>query len=172
MINIDEIKKNIQNWIYTQSGLTTIWANQIGAPKPDLPFISINLTSMSQIGRDNLSSPDVTGVAKISGDRGIIISVQAFGTGAMVILENLHQKRYIEDSKTDLTLNGIAFIGASIVQDITGINDIDYEERAVSDFSFRFVSQDTNIDVGYIDNITIEGELKEPDHDIDFDIDI
>lgn len=168
--NVD-IDPLIYAWTVLYTGLTAIWSNDNG-PKPDLPYIALRRQVVNPIGSEYLSKPNSSGMAKISGNRDLIIYFQAYGNNAMGVLENLWTVRLIPASQEQLATKGISLVNKLAINNITGLNETKFEERAQMDLLFRFASQRVDVDVGYIDDISINGEYKQGNLTINQTIDI
>ena len=172
MIDFDiDIDPLIHAWTVLYTGLTVIWSNDNG-PKPDLPYVALRRQVLNPIGGDYLSKPDSNGEAKISGNRDLIIYFQAYGTNAMGVLENLWTVRLIPASQEQLATKGISLINKLALNNITGLNETKFEERAQMDLVFLFASLRIDVDVGIIENISINGEYKQGNLTINQTIDI
>lgn len=162
MTDFDVLDILIGDWLTMfTSGVTIAIANDKSAVKPDLPFITFRRSSLVPIGEEYLSTPDVNGKAKISGNRDLTYLFQCYGSNAMGILEELWTVRLIPASQDFLTAGGISLIDRLGANDITGLNDTEYESRSQMDLLFRFASQRVDVDVGLIEDITINGTYKD-----------
>lgn len=160
MIDFNAIDTLLHTWTVTYTGITVIWSNDNG-PKPDLPYIALRRSSLVPIGEEYLSKPDSNGKAKISGNRDLVVFYQCFGSNAMGILENLWTTRQIPTSQEFLQTEGVSLIDRLAMNNITGLNDTEYEERAAMDLLFRFASQRVDVALGLIEDVVINGEYKE-----------
>jgi hypothetical protein len=155
-----EIDPLIYDWTVLYSGIEVIWSNDNG-PKPDKPYIALRRQVMNPIGEEYLSKPDSNGMAKISGNRDLIVYFQAYGDNAFGRLEDLWTTRLIPASQEFLATQGLSLVDRMAMSNITGLNDTKFEERAVMDLLFRFASQRVNVEVGLIESIEINGQYKE-----------
>jgi len=171
MINFNTIDTLIYTWTVTYSGITVDWQNQ-NCPKSDLPYIALRRQSLKAIGHGFISDPDDSGIGKISGDREIIVNFQAYGNNAFGMLEDLWNVRLLDSSNELLRAGGLTLVDQLAILNITGLNDLEFEERASMDLSFGFVSQNDNVDLGLIETINIENNVKEPDKTQNFNIDL
>lgn len=171
MIDFNVIDALIYDWVSTFSGITVIWAED-NSPKPDLPFLSLRRATLANIGHGFASQADNSGIQKISGDRDLIVNIQAFGSNAFGRLDELYNVRLDSNSQELLAAGNLALINQIALTNLTGLNDSEYEERATTDLLFRFASQRTGVDVGYIDKIEVTGNIKNPDKTINFDVDL
>lgn len=172
MIDFNVIDTLLYNWVYTYSGITTIWQNEDG-PKPNLPYITLRRQSVLSVGQDYVSDLNSsTELAKISGDRDLVINIQAYGSNAFGRLEDLYYLRHLPASQELLFAGNLSLIDRLAIENITGLNDLEYEERATMDLLFRFASQKTAISLGVIETVNIEENVKNPDKTENFETDL
>jgi len=172
MIDFNVIDILIYTWVNTFSGISVTWQNQKKAPKLDLPFMAIRRQSIISKDQGYISNPDNSGIGKISSNRDMIINCQCYGSNAFGRLEDLYNVRLLDSSFDLLRAGGLSLIDQIVITDLTGLNDLEYEERATTDLLFRFASQNDNVSLGLIETINIENNLKEPDKTKNFDIDL
>jgi len=177
MIIVTDIKILLKSWIELYTGLSSdnvisSWGN---GPKPTPPYISFQLGTITPIGHECRSNPyENAGEmnVKISGNRDMIVNLQAYGNNAYGILENLYHYIHVEASINMLATEGLALIDMVSLAQLTGLNDLEFEERASMDLLFRFATQLNDINVGFIDTVNVTGQLKEPDKTINIGIDL
>ena len=63
-----------------------IFANE-NAPRPNLPYFTINITAMTKIGQVNRLETDDTGLQRSKYDEDISISIQCFGRTSADLLQ-------------------------------------------------------------------------------------
>lgn len=167
MIDFDAVDTTIYDWASTFAGIEVVWMNDNG-PKPDLPYLALRRSSLAAIGHGFESIPDGGGLAKISGDRDMTVNIQAYGSNAYGRLDELYNVRLDPNSQELLALGDLALVNLLAITNLTGLNDTEFEERAQMDLLFRFASQRTGVDVGLIEIVEIEGNLKDPDKTFNF----
>ena len=168
MINFSDIKDLLYTWLYTYTNKITIWQDQ-AAPRPNLPYLTLRIQSLSSVGHEYTSVPNNSGMIKISGIREMTVNVQAYGENSFSILEDLHSINALPESQELLLSKGLILVDVLNLTNITGLNEYCPEERATTDLLFRFGSQRVNANVGLIENVNIEGNLKNPDKQFTFE---
>ena len=147
MITLSTLKTKLYTSFDAITSFQIIWANQ-NAPRPSTNYITLLIGSFTRIGWDEIGEPDDTetpgeigGATIIKGNREFTLSIQAFGSGALQELINIQSKLEMPSVRTAFTAgNGIAIIDAQNVNDLTGLMDSDFEERANLDVKCRIVS--------------------------------
>ena len=179
MIVISDIEALLVTWVKTFTGFSTgkVIIAEDNGPKPDLPYITIRLGPMTPQGHECRSSPVYTlgtdtNAVKISGVRDLVVNFQGYGDNIYGVLDNLYQYICVENSIDLLATGGLALINQIAINNLTRLNDLEFEQRAQMDLLFRFGTQLENIDVGYIETISVTGEVKTPDKTINIDIDL
>lgn len=171
MIDFNIIDTLLFDWLVQFSSISVVWQESNG-PKPDLPYLTLRRQSVSSIAHEYMSNPDDNGIAVISGNRELIINIQAYGSNAFGRLEDLISLHLVTESQELLATEGLSLINQLGIQNITGLNDTLFEERASVDLLLRFASQRENVDVGLIETVEIEGNVKEPDKTFNFSVDL
>lgn len=135
-----------------------VFRNQ-NAPVPDRPFVSLMLLSRIDVGDPSAGPPDpVTGIAILTKDRQITLSVQTFGPDAfdtaMALYDSLH-KHAVQVFL--FRANDLAFTQhLTPVSDISEIVGSTQEERAQFDVEFR-TGVELEDDVGLIEKVEATG---------------
>lgn len=181
-----QIEDAIRTWIKNGSGLpdeSVIWA-QYGGPRPTDPWISINTTSLDQVGvdfskrRTNPASNGHDGQELVTTTRGIrrgTLSIQCFavspsdGQSAISILTDVVAAAYIPSVRRALDAAGVGLSDFSPVRSIGAvINQTTFEPRAVVDVTFYATSAVDEFTT-YIEHVeitpTVDGEV-EPEIDV------
>jgi len=159
MINTTTINDLIGRWLLEFTGIQAIRSQGKGT-KPDTPYLTLRIASLITHGVDYVSPPDNSGMAIISGVREMIVNVQCYGLNAFGILENVSHLNVHDGSQVFLKTENITFITERNLLDISGLNEITYEDRATTDLLFRFGTQYTGVDVGLIEVVEIEGIIN------------
>jgi len=150
MTNID-IKQVLKDWINANKGdpsITVIEANQ-NAPRPELPYITLLVTSVTVEEHANISSPNSDGDASIENEAAVMCSLQCFADDAFSILSGLKLSLEKVTVKQNLRAVGLPYIRTlSEVSDISEVVGTNFETRASLDLEFR-----TTLSV--IDNIGV-----------------
>jgi len=157
-LDITIIQDAFYTWAVAQTSQTVIWLFP-NAPRPALPYISLQINSLITIHVDQILSPDNAGASDIVGNREFTLNCQAYGDTAMGILETL--KSSLEKPSVYLALQNskIVFVDSFGIQDLTELLDSRYESRASMDLLFR-TEQVITDEVGVIEHVAIEETFK------------
>lgn len=169
-LDFNVVRTNLYNWAIANlpAGMPAIYLNP-NAPRPDVDYVSLFISSITQIGWDYTQGPlDDSGVSQMVGDREFTLQCVAYGGDPMTVMQNLRtslQKQTVLDS---LRVNGIVFVNWFPINDITQLVDSRYEQRASMDVLFRIadVYSDT---LGAIDTVVLEEVYKNPAGTIVYD---
>ncbi len=169
MIHWETLKNTLHGWAVAQSGYDAakvIWAEQNTAA-PALPYLSLKITSLTQIKGGYIDEPDNNGIARISWDREFTLALQAFGGQPMAVLEKLEYSLQRFEVKLGLP-EGLAYLDSKGIQSTTALVGSSYEERAAMDLRFRITSEFgadgttakpfTTDEVGLIETVIIKGK--------------
>jgi hypothetical protein len=140
-------------------GVPVIFYNE-NSPRPSLPYVTLYLQSLVQIGSDYTAPPDNTGDAEMVGDREFTLQFQSYGGDPITLLENVRtslQKQTVLDT---LRANGIVFVNHFPINDITALLDTEFEARASMDILFRIAQTDEDVS-GNIETVEIEETLND-----------
>lgn len=130
------------------------------APRPQLPYVTIRISDIVEIGQDDRGAVDLgTGVQIIYGDRLLTLSVQAFGPGALDLLRKLANSIWKQSVSAVLLDAGLSPMKPGLINDLTGFLETSAEERGHVDMVFGF--KDTYEDnVGVIEHVTGDGTIR------------
>lgn len=158
-LNFTTVKTNLYTWASgVLTGIPVIFFNS-NAPRPALPYVTLFLQSLVQIGDDYIPKPDNVGLSEIIGDREFTLNVQVFGGDPITILENLRSSLQKETVLNGLRANNIAFVQHFPINDITELLDSRFEPRASMDILFRIAQTDSENN-GLIETVEIEEEFS------------
>ncbi len=172
MITITTLKSKLYTSFDAITSFEIIWANQ-NSPRPSTNYITLLIGPFIRIGWDEIGEPDdvetpgeIGGATIIKGNREFTLSIQAFGEGSLQELINIQSKLEMPSIRTDFAEgNGIAIIRSDTVNDLTGLIEADFEERANLDVMCRIVSPFDTVaealateDEGVIENINEDVE--------------
>lgn len=164
------LKTSLYNWVIANIpvGMPAVYYYP-NAPRPEVDYVSLQITSLSQIGWDYVPRPTATpGTVTQVGDREFTFQVQAYGGDVLTVLENLRtslQKQTVLDT---LRANGIVFVNQFPINDITDLIDTRFEQRATMDILFR-ISQQYLDTLGIIDIVQLREIIKDVDSTIILD---
>jgi len=162
------IKTALTLWARTNTGLTyAIWSDQ-NSPQPlstdalkSDAYVTLRYDNINQIGQDaQLLPTDNPGNVIIAGNREWTLFIQIKGKNAFSLMNDLRDSLQKETVRDILTLAGIVFVDNFSIQNITGLDDTEYIERASMDVLFRAASSITDI-VGTIKNIEVTETIKD-----------
>src|SRR5690606_6313444 len=124
-------------------------------PRPSVPYVTLYLTPLSQIGNDFVPMPtNQAGTITQIGDREFTLQVQTYGDDCITRLENLRSSLQKQSVLDTLRENGIAFVQQLSINDITELNASRFENRAQMDLLFR-IGQTYSETTGSIETVEI-----------------
>jgi hypothetical protein len=172
----------LQNWARDWSGVMAIWANQ-NAPRPPLPFLSLNIITSVKQGQDYKGDLEVTPVPpdgeevrrRLEGFRFLTLSVNGYGPGVLQALESLRTSLDLHEVVEAFDLAGLASIDHPPIQDLSDALDSRTEERAnlTLEFSLAVEAQENLYAFGYIETVQGTGTITKDDgteHVQDFEV--
>jgi len=160
-LNFETVKTNLYTWaISVVPALTpVIFANE-NSPRPALPYVTLYLTSLVQIGEDWTPKPDNAGGAEMVGDREFTLQIQCYGGDPITILENVRSSLQKQSVLDTLRANGIVFVNHFPISDVTQLLDTEYEARGTMDVLFRIAQLNTD-DLGKIETVEVQEILSD-----------
>ena len=159
-MNITDIKNGLQSIIQTQSGVTTIFANQ-NAPVPDKPFITLLLTTTNKLGHD-VSSQTSDTQETVTGQRELDVSIQAFGDTSYQILLDLQDSFESVGIRESLAAFGLVYVSNEAVTNADETLETTIEHRALMSVLFR--TDSTKIyNNGIIEQVDTTHTIYNPD---------
>lgn len=142
-ITFKNVKTSLYDWVVANipSGMPAVYYYP-NAPRPTLDYVSLFISSVTQIGWDYVPRPvDEAGTVEQVGDREFTFIVQGYGGDPLTVLENLRtslQKQTVLDT---LRASGIVFVNWFPINDITDLVDSRFEQRATMDILFRIAQE-------------------------------
>jgi hypothetical protein len=161
-ISFDSVRTDLYNWAVANvpSGMPVIYYYP-NAPRPTVDYVTLYITSVTQIGRDYTSDPsNDAGIANMSGDREFTLQVQAYGDDPLTVLENLRTSLQKESVLDSLRATGISYVNWFPIQDITSLIDSRFEQRGTMDLLFRMAQTYTDT-IGVIDTVQVTETVKD-----------
>lgn len=162
--DMDTIKQGIYNWVTNISGVQVIWLEP-NAPRPDLPYIGLDIGSYQSVGEDYQTAPDDNGMASLFGDREFTLEINYYGSNGHNIMEKLRTSLQQFDVRNNLADKGVVFVDDLTTQGATELLDTLYESRKIMEATFRVSNQGVTdpgqFEVGVIE--TVEGEITAKD---------
>lgn len=163
-IDWEVVKTNLYDWAIENGteNMPVIFLNE-NAPRPTTDYLTLNISSLVQIGEDYTTQPDNdNGIIEMVGNREFTLQIQSYGGFPLDYLEKLRfslQKQTVLDS---LRSNGLIFVNHFQITDITQIIDTGFEQRGSMDVLFR-IAQTYEDELGSIHTVNIEEELSDDD---------
>jgi len=159
-LDFSTVKTNIYSWVTSILPSIPVIFYQQNSPRPDLPYITLYLTSLIQVGQDFVPRPDNTGNLSIIGDREFTIQIQCYGGDPITTLENLRSSLQKETVLDTLRANKIVYVNQFPINDISALLDTLWEPRATMDILFRIAQSETD-NHGLIKTVEIEEILSD-----------
>lgn len=155
-----ELKTNVVRVITDLTGITCILANQ-NAPRPNRPYISIELATIDNIGMSYMGDPeDIGGTTPYRQQDQVIANVQCFGdliNDPVEILRVLIWKLGTFFSDQILYDNELVFLDNEPIIDVSAILDQNnIEQRASVDIVFGVCFTQDPVYTSIIEDVNIE----------------
>lgn len=160
------IEAAVYTWVQQATGATTIFADQ-ARPRPATPYMVVKLGGPTSVGHDeerSLSDPGAPSYATMTyrGDRELSVSVQALGAGALDLARAAARALATETTRAQLATSGLCPRGVvPTVNELTGLLETDFQERAQFDATLAF-AEDYTDSVPLIETVEAEGTLTQP----------
>jgi len=157
------IDKAIYDWIKAVTKRESIKERQ-NYPRPALPYLTFKIRSIDSYGMDFLGDVnETTGKAKVKGVRRAVLIVESFGYNSMSVLENLAMSPISYEYSKILSDAGISILNKLSINDLTGLLDTIYEERAEINFNIligRESKEEDEIELGVIETTVLNETIK------------
>lgn len=162
--NLEEI---IRNWILIAIPKLQELPNQVimaneNAPRPSLPYFTINLTSMTKIGQSNILETDDAGIQRIKYDEDVNVSIQCYGKQSKDLLQRLKDSlqktsiiKYFDD-------NCVAVRDDSPISNTAILVDSTIEKRFLFELMVGF-AREIEDNVGFVNSVTYDETYIRPD---------
>lgn len=145
------VARNIRTVIRTLLGMdenAVRRANQKSPATSTTLFASVLVSPAGTLGWDTLHAvnepaPSENIEETVLGMREVTASVQFFNAGALDMATLLNHRLQHSDGIALMQSLGLGLVASSTVQDLTGVVDADYEERARIELHFYAVSKDS-----------------------------
>ena len=132
------------------------------SPHPNKPYFSLVLTSFNKIAEDAFTDISDSGISSMVGNREFTLMILGFGDG---IVEKTTQLRDLLETPAvhaQLKAGGVfPFNVDGTVQNISGLDDSENEERSSYDVLMRTDSVITDIPLGIIKIVNAEGTYEQ-----------
>lgn len=166
-IDFSTIKTALITWAETETGLSpAIWSD-LDAPQPydtealkTDAYIILRFTQTEQIAEDyEQPPPDAGGVSTIYGNREFTLFIEIKGKDALAEMNKLLDSFQKPTVRATLLESKIIYVDNFPIQNITGLDDTQFIERASMDVLFRTESVITDT-VGIIEDVEVTGTIK------------
>ena len=164
--DLKTIRDGIYTYVSTVSGLPTIWYHP-NAPRPPLPYISLEIRNFEMINRDWIAYLDEDCFTYLSGDREFNLVVNAYGDDAITVLEKLQTMARSYDVQNLLLNYGIVYVNRLAMVNVAELLDTKWEQRYQLEMQFRVSNQGITdpdkFEVGSIETVKGTGTIKKED---------
>jgi hypothetical protein len=158
------IFSTVRNSLYTwaianvPAGMPVIYL-YANAPRPTVDYVSLYITSVTQIGRDWTQEPlTISGSSAMVGDREFTLQVQAYGGDPLTVLEGLRTSLQTASVLASLRVAGLVYVDWFPIQDTTELVDSRYENRGSLDLRWRIANVYTD-SLGEIGQVIIQANF-------------
>ena len=160
-INFETVKNYLYSWASDNLPANTpvifLYNN---SPRPSTDYVTLNISSLVQIGDDYIPRPTTTGgEIEMVGDREFTLQIGTYGGDCLTKLEDLRsslQKTTVLDT---LRANGLIFVQQFPIQDVTELVATRFEKRAQMDVLFR-LAQTYDDTLGSIETVVVNEEFS------------
>ncbi|MFX0205151.1 MAG: LIC_12616 family protein [Candidatus Hodarchaeota archaeon] len=160
-----QLREKVRSWIISvlpeDNEITrVIFANK-NYTRPALPYISVNMTSISKVGQAYVPYDTAAGVRNVTYHEDFTVSIQSYGAETDVYLQTLKDSLQLEETRQYVRSLGLAIRNDNDIRNISIQIDSEIEERYLYEV-FMGVAQDTQEDVGYIEDVEITENYSPP----------
>ncbi len=160
MASVNEIKLSMKKWLNEELGVPFIYEEQADPRPSERPYGTIRVMNQAQVGGDDVKKPvDALGIRESKGVRSGAMSLNIYGDGANEKMQLAMESMFKETSIRKLwDTYGVSVTTAGDIQNLTGLLETDFEERAQMDVNILY-AREYDEDVGLIKHVNIEGEV-------------
>ena len=165
MIDLDAIGLLIADAVELATGITVIIANQ-DAPRPTEAYATVHVTPSNKVGFDRVTYGNDTGSdldETIEGHRLLKASLNFYKKGAANNASTFKTKLQGSEQTSFFKVNGLGFVNANEIKDLSEIVKNLWEERVQFDLSFHALSNFPET-VTAIEEANIEGVTESGDN--------
>lgn len=163
--DIASVKTALRKWVELALVGTAAEGHAVlsrqGGPRPARPYAMVGIDSVQMRGRDEKRDIDAAGERDVVGPRVVTATVQVFGANALGLAEGLRATLTLDAVRALLRSEGVSFLAAEAVQDITIALETDFEERAAFEVRVAYASSQTE-SVGWIAHVEVAGRYRDP----------
>ena len=155
-MNVTTLKTRLYALLQPIMTGTVIWADQ-SSPRPAMPYTTLKLGSITEVGGEHYSDVDSEGIQTVIGVRECVLNVQRFGPDSVDSVQTFADKLRLNTNLDKFRVQEIACYDISPVTDIAQLlNGIAIEPRASVDVNIRFASNQSD-NVGIIETVISSG---------------
>lgn len=160
MINLTTIQDIIYDWVSLVTSRELYWEDQNNAfPEESKPCFTAKITTFTSPNHVNKSQVDtVTGIRTLTSDEDFVVMFRGFGTGIYIYALQLHKSVHREDVKDLLATAGVVVVNWLMVENTSGLDNTENEERVDLDITLRIGNEDTET-VGVIEEVNATGTI-------------
>lgn len=162
MITEETLQDKIYDWLISQFPTARIiWENPTATPaaRPNLPYFSLLIKSLTPEGRDYKAQPNVNRIAAITGNRSFILSVSYSGQNALSVIESLLALLVKTETTDYFQLNiGGGFRECRGIFNLDTLREERWEHRATGDFVFVIASR-IEFTKDVIEAVEVKGDI-------------
>lgn len=166
-MNVTGIQRGVYSWVSSETSWPVVWAQQ-NAPAPRSPYVTLQLGGTSRIGEEFLLAPNGDGTSVNVGTRELMVSVQAYGSGARQEAETIRDSLSKVTVRDTLAAARLYWVDSEPVQNISSLLPTQFEERAGLDVRMRTWSDTTDVP-GWIETIDGTAVMLHPDDSTAYD---
>ena len=152
------VEPAIRNLVMSASGLERVIYSHPNAPRPEMPYATINKISTSKVIDDWQKFDQNTSILHLYGVRTMRYSVTVYGDDAVDIANAMQSRLFLQNNRETLynEANTSILDCMAVTNDYQLVNS-HYEERAIVDIIFNVVFENGEVteDVGYFDEISM-----------------
>jgi hypothetical protein len=172
--NLSTIRNGLYTFVSTVTNQTTIWYRP-NAPRPPLPYITIDIKDYEMVNRDWIAPLDEDCNSYLAGNREFNLDVNAYGPNALVVLERLQTMARTYDIQNLLLDYGLIYVNRVAIVNVSELLDTKWEQRYKLEMRFRVSNQGIDapekFQVGSIETVTGTGTIKKEDGTIGIQVD-
>jgi len=171
MAYASDLQQAFSDWVKSETGYTTIWESA-NAPRPQKPYCSLNISSITQFGQIYNATTDIDGEVAIISELDLTLAVNVFSDkssqdiDSLMTLQELYASLKKQDNLDYFYSNGIGFIQQLAMTNISSLLGTDFEQRAQMELDFRIGTQIID-NVGWIETVIMKGKVNDKDVDIE-----
>lgn len=164
--DLQTIRKGLYTFVNSVTNQTTIWYRP-NAPRPPLPYITIDIKDYEAIGSDWIAYLDEDGFTYFEGDREFTLVVNAYGDNAITVLEKLQTMGRAYEFQNLLLDYGLVYVDRISMVNVAELLDTKWQPRYQLELRFRTSSQGITepekFEVGIIETVKGTRTIKKED---------